>query len=94
MSKNTRNRLLIILGVVLTSLFFTFPLEKHMNLGLDLKGGMHLILQVDMAELMERTKGDPELFENAKKDVVDRAIEVLRVRINSMGVGEIVIQKQ
>ena len=45
---------------------------------------MHLILQVDTENLTE----------NAKKDVVERAIEILRVRINSMGVGETVIQRQ
>ena len=94
MSKNTRNRLLVIAGVILVSLYFTFPLEKNINLGLDLKGGMHLVLQVDMEELKAKTMGDQDLFENAKKDVVERALEVLRLRINSMGVGETVIQKQ
>ena len=58
MSKNTRNRLLVIAGVILVSLYFTFPLEKNINLGLDLKGGMHLVLQVDMEELKAKTMGD------------------------------------
>ena len=84
MNKSLKGRLLVILSVVLASLYFTFPVEKNINLGLDLKGGMHLILQVDTEDLSE----------NAKKDVVERAIEILRVRINSMGVGETVIQRQ
>jgi len=75
---------MIIFGIILASLYFTFPLEKHINLGLDLKGGMHLILQVDTEELPE----------DAKKDAVERAIEILRNRIDSMGVGEPVIQRQ
>jgi len=84
MSKSIKTKLLSILAVIAVSLYCTFPMERHVNLGLDLKGGMHLILQVDMENLSE----------NAKKDVVERAIEVLRVRINSMGVGETVIQRQ
>ena len=84
MNKSLKGRLLVILGVILASLYFTFPVQKNINLGLDLKGGMHLILQVDTEDLSE----------NAKKDVVERAIEILRVRINSMGVGETVIQRQ
>ena len=84
MKKSLKGRLLVVLGVILVSLYFTFPVSKNVNLGLDLKGGMHLILQVDMENLTE----------NAKKDVVERAIEILRIRINSMGVGETVIQRQ
>ena len=63
MNKSLKRRLLVILGVILISLYFTFPVQKNINLGLDLKGGMHLILQVD-------TEG---LTENAKKDV-DRGL--------------------
>ena len=40
-------RIFVILGVLITSLYCAFPLEKNINLGLDLKGGMHLILKVD-----------------------------------------------
>src|SRR3989338_6190987 len=84
MNKSLRNRILIILGVVAAAVYFTFPLDKHINLGLDLKGGMHLVLKVDTEKLAE----------NAKKDAVLRAIEILRNRIDSMGVGETVIQRQ
>ncbi|MCK5179687.1 MAG: protein translocase subunit SecD, partial [Candidatus Omnitrophica bacterium] len=70
MSKSIRNRVFVILGVILASLFFTFPVEKHINLGLDLEGGMHLILKVDTEELSS----------NEKKDAVERAIEILRNR--------------
>ena len=84
MNKSLRNRILIILGVVAAAVYFTFPLDKHINLGLDLKGGMHLVLKVDTEKLAE----------NAKKDAVLRAIEILRNRIDSIGVGETVIQRQ
>jgi len=77
-------RLFIILGVLITALYCTFPLEKNINLGLDLKGGMHLILKVETEKLDA----------NAKKDAVSRAIEILRNRIDGLGVAEPVIQKQ
>ncbi|MCK5260488.1 MAG: protein translocase subunit SecD, partial [Candidatus Omnitrophica bacterium] len=84
MSKSIRNRLFVVFGVILAALFFTFPVEKHINLGLDLEGGMHLILEVDTEELSA----------NEKKDVVERAIEILRNRIDKIGASEPVIQRQ
>lgn len=84
MDKGLRNRVFVILGVILASLFLTFPIKKHINLGLDLKGGMHLILHVETEKLED----------NAKNDAVLRAIEILRNRIDSIGVGETVIQRQ
>lgn len=84
MTKEIRNRLLIIVGVIIAALFFTFPVEKRINLGLDLKGGMHLILRVETEKLDE----------NAQTDAVARAIEILRNRIDNLGVGETVIQRQ
>lgn len=84
MTKSLRNRILIILGVIAAALLLTFPLEKHVNLGLDLKGGMHLVLKVETEKLPEA----------AREDAVLRAIEILRNRIDSMGVAETVIQRQ
>jgi len=84
MSKNLRFRLLVIAAVLLAAIYFAFPLEEKINLGLDLKGGMHLILKVETEKLDE----------NASKDAVVRAIEILRNRIDGLGVGEPVIQRQ
>ncbi len=59
-------------------------IQKAIKLGLDLQGGMHVVLEVD----------DSKLDENAKKDAVDRAIEIIRNRVDQFGVSEPVIQKQ
>jgi protein-export membrane protein SecD len=59
-------------------------IEKIVKLGLDLQGGMHLVLEVD----------DSELNDDAKKDAMDRAIKILRNRVDQFGVSEPVIQKQ
>ncbi|MDD4910051.1 MAG: protein translocase subunit SecD [Candidatus Omnitrophica bacterium] len=77
-------RSVLIIAVLIISLYYTFPLGKRINLGLDLKGGMHLVLQVDTSKLSDKEK----------YDAVDRAIEVVRNRIDQFGVSEPVIQRQ
>lgn len=58
--------------------------RKAIHLGLDLQGGMHLVLEVDRSK-MNAAEG---------KDAVDRAMEVLRQRIDQFGVAEPLIQKE
>src|SRR3989338_10186461 len=84
MSKSLRNRILLILAIIAAAAYFAFPLEKKINLGLDLKGGMHLILKVETEKIAA----------NQREDAVLRAIEILRNRIDSIGVGETLIQRQ
>ncbi|MFA5145289.1 MAG: protein translocase subunit SecD [Candidatus Omnitrophota bacterium] len=75
---------ILILAVLVTCLYFTFPLDKKINLGLDLKGGVHLLLKVDTSHLAGQ----------AKEEAADRALEVIRNRIDQFGVREPSIQKQ
>lgn len=79
-----KSRIFLILGVIAVALICMFPIQKRINLGLDLKGGMHVVLHVDTSKL------EPA----AKVDALPRAIEILRNRIDSLGAGEIVIQRQ
>jgi protein-export membrane protein SecD len=57
--------------------------NKAINLGLDLQGGMYLLMEVDKSKL------SPEEAEGA----VERAIEVIRNRIDQWGVYEPSIQR-
>lgn len=82
--RDLKKRFLIIFAILAACLWFSFPLQKRINLGLDLKGGMHLILRVQTEKLSE----------NARKDAVMRAMEILRNRIDGLGVGETTIQIQ
>ncbi|MBU2541374.1 MAG: protein translocase subunit SecD [Candidatus Omnitrophica bacterium] len=84
MYKNLNLRVIIIIIVVVLASAMAFPLEKKINLGLDLKGGMHLVMRVD----------DSKLSQESKKDAVDRALEVIRNRIDEFGVKEPTIQRQ
>ncbi|MDD2680014.1 MAG: hypothetical protein PHO03_04370, partial [Candidatus Omnitrophica bacterium] len=83
MEKRLIYKSIFILAILGLCVYFTFPLNKRINLGLDLKGGMHLLLKVDTAKVPE----------NAREDAADRAIEVIRKRIDSYGVREPLIQK-
>ena len=58
--------------------------KQAVHLGLDLQGGMHLVLEVDKSRLS---------VEEAK-DAVDRAMEVLRRRVDEFGVAEPLIQRE
>ena len=58
--------------------------RQAVHLGLDLQGGMHLVLEVD------RSKMNPA----EAKDAVDRAMEILRRRIDEFGVAEPLIQRE
>ncbi len=57
--------------------------QKAIRLGLDLQGGIHVVLRVKMEELDEASR----------KDAVERAIQVIRNRVDGLGVAEPVIQK-
>jgi protein-export membrane protein SecD len=59
-------------------------ISKSIKLGLDLSGGMHLVLEVD----------DSQLKENEKADVVERAREIIVNRVDQFGVAEPTIQLQ
>ncbi|MFH0855996.1 MAG: protein translocase subunit SecD [Candidatus Omnitrophota bacterium] len=83
MEKKVLYKSFFILAFLGLCLYFSFPLDKRINLGLDLKGGMHLLLKVDISKVPE----------NARLDAADRAIEVIRKRIDSYGVREPLIQK-
>tara|TARA_B100000029_G_scaffold496362_1_gene562599 strand:+ start:1544 stop:3178 length:1635 start_codon:yes stop_codon:yes gene_type:complete len=83
MFKTPRSRLITI--VLLTALFGWLLYDNGLKLGLDLQGGMHLVLEVD----------DPEgtMTVEAKADMIDRVDRIIRTRIDEFGVEEPLIQK-
>ncbi|MBI4353515.1 MAG: protein translocase subunit SecD [Candidatus Omnitrophica bacterium] len=60
------------------------PKQGKIKLGLDLLGGMHLVLRVDTSKLTGQSKEDAPL----------RAMEIIRNRIDQFGVAEPTIQRQ
>jgi protein-export membrane protein SecD len=59
--------------------------ENAMKLGLDLQGGVYLVYEVDLSKIPPKDR---------RGDEVDRAIEIIRNRIDQFGVAEPLIQKQ
>jgi preprotein translocase subunit SecD len=99
---NLKYRLAFIIGLALVAIFMLLPREVKvrqrgadgsfsdtlmrrvpLRKGLDLSGGMHLALDVD------ESKGAVA----DKAEAIDRALKVVRTRIEGMGVSETVIQK-
>ncbi|MBD3334147.1 MAG: protein translocase subunit SecD [Candidatus Eisenbacteria bacterium] len=58
--------------------------DKALRLGLDLQGGMHLVLELDRSQLEA----------DEVKDAMARGMEILRNRVDQFGVAEPVIQRQ
>lgn len=59
--------------------------KRILNLGLDLRGGSSLLLELDVSKLSGK---------ESLNDSMQRAIEIVRNRIDQYGVGEIPITKQ
>ncbi|MDR0567641.1 MAG: protein translocase subunit SecD [Spirochaetaceae bacterium] len=68
-------------------------LQKNaVQLGLDLSGGLSIVLQIDMDALKERVGRD--LSDADKEDAVNRGLEVLNSRIDRFGLTEPVIRRK
>jgi len=60
-------------------------LGKVLKLGLDLRGGMHLLLEVELDKLPQGTLAS---------DAMERALEIIRNRVDQFGVAEPIIARQ
>ena len=61
--------------------------DGAVKLGLDLQGGMHIVLEVDTTKAVDLESGDI-------KDMVRRAETVIRNRVDKFGVSEPTIQTE
>jgi protein-export membrane protein SecD len=59
--------------------------QGAIQLGLDLQGGMHLVLELD--------ESDRSFTGEEQSDAIDRALEIIRNRVDQFGVSEPLIQK-
>ncbi|MEO0205296.1 MAG: hypothetical protein ABIL22_01325, partial [candidate division WOR-3 bacterium] len=99
--KNIGLRMAIVIILIVVGLYTLYPsvrlyttkdlsqeeenslMKRAIHLGLDLKGGMHLVLEVDTTGLKEKPS-----------DLRDRALEIVKNRIDEFGVFEPTIEKQ
>ncbi len=82
MNRSDKMRFWLVLIVVVGALCYAYLNKDNLNLGLDLKGGAHIVLQA---------KDTPE--NPLRDDSIDRLLAVLRNRIDQYGVAEPIIQK-
>ena len=82
MLKSFRGRIIVILAAI--GLSGGYLWTRGIKLGLDLQGGMHLVLEID----------DPDgtLTEERRIDAIERAERIIRTRIDEFGVEEPLIQ--
>ena len=83
MLKSFRGRIIIILAVIGLSAGYLWT--RGLKLGLDLQGGIHLVLEID--------DPDETLTPERRADAIDRAERIIRTRIDEFGVEEPLIQK-
>src|SRR3989304_4374247 len=68
-------KIVLILVVVVVSVWFAHPIKEKINLGLDLQGGMHLVLDVEAEKAVESTldRYVMNLRDSFKKDKIESA---------------------
>ncbi len=84
MDKYFKWKLLLIAGVIGLSIYFMYPPQEKIHLGLDLKGGMHLLLEIETEKIPEKLR----------EGAVERATEIIKNRIDQFGVREPYITRQ
>ncbi len=80
MHSNLRWKIPLILLVVLGAVFLAYPLKDKISLGLDLQGGMHLVLEVQTEKAVEA--GLDRRADDIKRALEDDAIEVDRLKVD------------
>lgn len=63
-------------------------MAKKINLGLDLQGGMNLVMQADFKRIESKSADNKKLTEKDKTDLTQQALELIRNRIDKFGVAE------
>ena len=104
MDKNAWWKWLLLVAMLALSLSRVIPWEDKVRFGLDLKGGISFVVTVDEEKIekdirADAKEGDSEedidaQLNDALKDSLDRSIEVLRNRLNRIGIEEPSIVKK
>ena len=97
MDKNSVWKWLLLAGLTIFSLVTVMPPEEKIRLGLDLAGGTSFTVQIDQEQLRrDMLAADPNrtaaeidaAIAEVMKDADERTIEVLRNRVDALGVNE------
>ncbi|MDO4987511.1 MAG: protein translocase subunit SecD [Synergistes sp.] len=83
MLRRDKWRLVFVAAVVVIAAIVVFPIQGKVRLGLDLRGGVHIIL-----------RAKPTAESPLTGDSIDRLLAVLRSRIDQYGIAEPVLQRE
>ncbi len=72
---------------------------KPMKLGLDLRGGVRFLIDVDVASIFNsdlelKNSLNSQQITEMKNSIIDRTILTIRNRVNELGVAEAIVQRQ
>ena len=104
MDKHAWWKWLLLVAMLALSLSRVIPWEDKVRFGLDLKGGISFVVTVDADKIEKDIRADAKtddteadiqaLLVDALKDSLERSIEVLRNRLNRIGIEEPSIVKK
>ena len=104
MDKHAWWKWLLLVAMLALSLSRVVPWKDKVRFGLDLKGGISFVVTVDEEKIEKDIRADAKpddtetdiqaLLADALKDSLDRSIEVLRNRLNRIGIEEPSIVKK
>src|SRR5262245_26419031 len=96
---HVRYRVLVVVGVIALSLWSLYPPNDTIKRGLDLNGGVQLVLRVDtdgaVRAASERSteRLTPAAIAQIREDTVEQALETIERRVNALGVAEPVVAR-
>ena len=76
-------KLFTIVVLLVAAVYFLYPLNESLELGLDLQGGTHVVLEARDTETTE-----------VNNDAMNRVLSVIKRRVNEMGLTEPIVQRQ
>src|ERR1044071_6731672 len=92
MNRNLLWRGILILAITLSAFALAYPLNEEINLGLDLQGGMHLVLQVKTEDAVRaEVENEGERLVRVADEEKIRGLSVRRIgdnRFEVVGVNE------
>ncbi|MBT3921371.1 MAG: protein translocase subunit SecD [Nitrospina sp.] len=78
MYRDLKWKIPLILAVVFGAVWLAYPLKEKISLGLDLQGGMHLLLEVKVEKAVEASL--ERLADDIKRGITDEDVEVDRIK--------------
>ena len=83
MYKNLRWKIPLIMAVLIGAILLAYPLKEKITLGLDLQGGMHLVLEVQVEKAVEASLD--RVADDIKRNIEKEDLEIDRIKANYNG---------